>query len=96
MIAQLAHSPDEVGVSGVAVAPSHHDAALLDAYSETVTAAVARASAAVIHLEVRSSREGGGSGSGFFISPDGYARNEGGHRDEQLVLFAGRQVHGRS
>lgn len=54
------------------------DAPLLDAYSEAVSSTVGTAGAAVVHLEVRARRgrndeEGGGSGSGFFLSPDGYA-----------------------
>jgi S1-C subfamily serine protease len=54
------------------------DAQLLDAYSEAVSSTVTTAGAAVVHLEVRSRRtpakeEQGGSGSGFFLSPDGYA-----------------------
>ena len=54
------------------------DAPLLDAYSEAVSSTVTSAGAAVVHLEVRARRdrdadETGGSGSGFFLSPDGYA-----------------------
>lgn len=54
------------------------DPTLLDAYSEAVSSTVTTAGAAVVHLEVRSRRapaaeEQGGSGSGFFLSPDGYA-----------------------
>src|SRR4051812_28067490 len=51
------------------------DAGLLDAYSDAVTAAVAAAHPAVVHIEVRNSGKGAGpmgSGSGLFISPDGY------------------------
>ncbi len=54
------------------------DAGLLDAYSDAVSTTVTRAGAAVVHLEVEAKRgsaqePGGGSGSGFFLSPDGYA-----------------------
>jgi S1-C subfamily serine protease len=53
------------------------DALLLDAYSEAVSSSVDTAGAAVAHIEVRARRSSeqsvGGSGSGFFLSPDGYA-----------------------
>lgn len=53
------------------------DPQLLDAYSAAVTSTVEAAGAAVVHLEVRARRAAGespgGSGSGFFLSPDGYA-----------------------
>jgi S1-C subfamily serine protease len=50
---------------------------LLDAYSEAVSRAVEQTYAAVVHIETRDSDRRaaaapGGSGSGFFISPDGY------------------------
>ena len=48
------------------------DGALIDAYSEAVSGAVAAAHPAVVHIEVRGNDAPGGSGSGFFISPDGY------------------------
>ena len=61
--------------SAVAAPPA--DDLLLDAYSSAVSGAVAAAHPAVVHLEVRGDDTGpaaaGGSGSGFFISPDGYA-----------------------
>lgn len=57
-----------------------NDGDLLDAYSDAVTRAVDKVSAAVVHLAVkRRSRarqaagENGGQGSGFVITPDGYA-----------------------
>ena len=60
-------------MDGVSAPPKAPDSALLDAYSESVSAVVERASPAVIHLEVHGQRDAGGTGSGFFISPDGYA-----------------------
>ena len=57
-------------------AASSSDPALLDAYSHAVSSAVALVSPAVAHVRVQ--RSGGrrgnqqGSGSGFFITPDGY------------------------
>ena len=48
------------------------DEGLIDAYSVAVTSAVAAAHPAVVHIEVHDNDAPGGSGSGFFISPDGY------------------------
>ncbi|HVS50989.1 MAG TPA: trypsin-like peptidase domain-containing protein [Opitutaceae bacterium] len=105
MLAQLLHSPAAAGIAEVTVrdaAPP--DAALLDAYSTAVTGAVERASAAVIHLEVLARRENagddadsaGGSGSGFFISPDGYALTNShvvhGAREIRVALADGRRA----
>ena len=47
------------------------DPGLLDHYSTAVSGAIDRARHAVVHLEA-TTRQGPGSGSGFFISPDGY------------------------
>jgi len=62
------------------IASSPSDETLLDAYSAAVTAAVEKARDAVVHIEVKTDGKergpqgepSGGSGSGFFISPDGY------------------------
>ena len=47
------------------------DATLLDAYSQTVSDVAARASPAVVKIEVEK-RGRGGSGSGFVFTPNGY------------------------
>jgi S1-C subfamily serine protease len=52
--------------------PPDTDGPLLDAYSNAVSGAVAAAHPAVVHIEVRGNNAPGGTGSGFFISPDGY------------------------
>ena len=49
-----------------------NDGALLDAYSQAVTTTVRKAGPAVVHIQARSGKQGGGSGSGFLISPDGF------------------------
>jgi S1-C subfamily serine protease len=53
------------------------DTPLLDAYSQAVIATLERTRAGVVSLQVHGAanarRSGGGSGSGFFITPDGYA-----------------------
>jgi S1-C subfamily serine protease len=49
------------------------DAGLLDAYSQAVTSTVRQAGPAVVHIQARSGKKGGGgTGSGFLISPDGF------------------------
>jgi S1-C subfamily serine protease len=55
------------------------DAELLDSYSDTITRVVEKVSAAVVNIRVHKTgrenqrgQEGGGSGSGFVIAPDGF------------------------
>lgn len=52
----------------------HDDATLMDAYSNAVVDVVERVSPAVVHVQVRGTRNGRmsqGSGSGVMVSPDG-------------------------
>jgi S1-C subfamily serine protease len=48
------------------------DAPLLDAYSLTVSEVVERVGPSVAAVRVNAGRRGGGSGSGFLFTPDGY------------------------
>ena len=104
------HSQGDVGVIGSsveAVGAAATDAALLDAYSEAVAGAVARVAPAVVHIEVRTGADNGrgapgrdapsgGSGSGFFISPDGYLVTNShvvhGAREIRVFLADGRRL----
>lgn len=72
------------------------DESLLDAYSQAVSGVVAAAHPAVIHIEVQGNNAPGGSGSGFFISPDGYALTNShvvhGARELKVFLADGRKL----
>jgi len=77
------------------------DAALHDAYSAAVTAAVARVAPAVAHVGVRRRRGSriartDGAGSGFLITPDGYLLTNshvaGGAEGIEVVLADGRRA----
>ena len=71
----------DVSSPGELVSPEgENDGPLLDAYSDAVTRAVDQVSTAVVHLSVQQrsvrrqrGREDIGQGSGFVITPDGYA-----------------------
>ncbi len=85
MLATLLHDPVRPG-----------DTSLLDAYSDAVSSAVATAHPAVVHIEVRGNDAPGGSGSGFFISPDGYLLTNShvvhGARELRVFLADGRKA----
>ena len=66
-------SPDGADRDSQPQHPSRRDSELLDAYSRAVVGVVETVSPAVIGIAPPTSEQRGGSGSGFLITPDGYA-----------------------
>jgi S1-C subfamily serine protease len=92
--------------SPTSVSTAAADETLIDAYSDAVAGAVAAAHPAVVHIEVGGGNPSdgaqaraetpGGSGSGFFISPDGYILTNShvvhGARQVKVFLADGRKL----
>lgn len=82
--------------TSTATSSSVLDESLLDAYSNAVSGAAAAAHPAVVHIEVQLPDKPGGSGSGFFISPDGYLLTNShvvhGAKELRVFLADGRKL----
>lgn len=81
------HDP-RAGGSGPVKRPPAADADLLDAYSQAVIHVVETVSPAVISVSGRGTDGRGGSGSGFIVTPDGYAITNSHVIDDRPELVA--------
>ena len=101
MLLDMPGDPEFEGDAAGARRASHgdSDAALLDAYSRSVAAAVEAVAPAVVHLRVEGKHRGRGAphtgtGSGFLITPDGYLLTNshvaGGAKSVEVTLADGR------
>ncbi len=73
MKAQFISDPLTESIPTPSLSSLPSDGELLDAYSQAVVSTVRQAGPAVLHIQARSGkRGGGGTGSGFLISPDGF------------------------
>ena len=68
----FADSPSVPDTAAPRTASPAGDGLLLDAYSQTVAAVVNRVAPSVVNIRVLAGEKGPGSGSGFFITPDGF------------------------
>ena len=85
---------------GIAATPAPDDAALLDAYSQTITDVVERVGPAVVRIDVRHRDAArAGSGSGVIVAPDGLVLTNshvvGGAGRVELMTVDGRQLTAR-